>query len=50
MPSAAGMIWAVAIWDGVKSPVSQVAKAVKERNVRRNIFFVSADFIVFVII
>lgn len=48
MPSVAGVIWAVAIWDGVKSPVSQVAKALKERSVRRNIFFVSADFMAFV--
>jgi len=48
VPSAAGVIWAVAVWDGVKSPISQVAKAVKERSVRRNIFFVSADFMIFV--
>ena len=47
MPSAAGVIWAVAVWDGVKRPISQVAKAVNESNVRRNIFFVSVDFMVF---
>jgi hypothetical protein len=49
VPSAAGVIWAVAVWDGVKSPISEVAKLVKERNVRKNIFFVSANFIIFVI-
>ena len=42
------MIWAVAIWDGMKSPVSQVAKAVNESNARKKRGFLSVDFIVFV--
>ena len=48
MPSAAGVIWAVAVWDGMKSAISQVAKAVNESNVRKKRFFLSVDFMVFV--
>ena len=42
------MIWAVAVWDGMKSAISQVAKAVNESNVRKKRFFLSVDFMVFV--
>lgn len=48
MPSAAGVIWAVAVWDGMKSPISQVAKVVNESNVRRKRGFLSVNFMVFV--
>jgi len=47
VPSAAGVIWAVAVWDGVKSPISQVAKAVNERKVRKKRVFLCVDFMVF---
>ena len=47
MPSVAGVIWAVAVWDGVKSPISQIAKAVNERKVRKKHGFLSVDFMVF---
>ena len=42
MPSAA-----VAIWDGVKIPISQIAKVVNERKVRKKHGFLYIDFIVF---
>jgi hypothetical protein len=48
VPSVAGVIWAVAVWDEAKSPISQVSNAVNESNARINIFFVSVDFIAFI--
>ena len=48
MPSVAGVIWAVAVWDAGKSPISHIVKAVNESNVRKKRFFLSVDFMVFV--
>ena len=47
MPSVAGVIWAVAVWDGAKIPNSHIAKAVNERKVRKKRGFLCVDFIVF---
>ncbi len=47
MPSVAGVIWAVAVWDGAKSPISHIAKAVNERKVRKKRGFLCVDFMVF---
>ena len=47
MPSVAGVIWAVAIWDGAKSPISQIVKAVNERKVRKKRGFLCVDFMIF---
>ena len=44
MLSVAGVIWAVAIWNGVKSPISQIAKV---RKVRKKCVFLYIDFMVF---
>ena len=44
----AGVIWAMAVWDGVKIPASQVAKVVNESKVRKKRVFLSVDFMVFV--
>ena len=49
MPSVAGVIWAVAIWDGAKSPISHIAKAVNERKLRKKRGFLCVDFMVFLI-
>ena len=47
MPSVAGVIWAVAVWDAGKSPNSHIAKAVNERKVRKERVFLWVDFMVF---
>lgn len=49
MPSVAGVIWAVAIWDGAKSPISHIVKAVKERNVKKKRGFLCVDFMVLLV-
>lgn len=49
MPSVAGVIWAVAVWDGGKSPISHIVKAVNERKVRKKRGFLCVDFMVFLI-
>lgn len=48
MLSVAGVIWAVAIWNGVKSPSSHIAKVVNERNVKKKRSFLFVDCMVFV--
>lgn len=50
MPSVAGVIWAVAVWDGEKSPICQVAKAVNERKVRKKRGFLCVDFMFFLLV
>ena len=49
MPSVAGVIWAVAVWDAAKSPNSHIVKAVNERKVRKKRGFLCVDFMVFLI-
>ena len=49
MPSMAGVIWAVAIWDGLKIPISQIAEAVNEMKVRKKQGFLYIDFIFFLV-
>jgi len=49
VPSVAGVIWAVAVWDAGKSPNSHIAKAVNERKVRKKRFFLCVDFMVVLI-
>jgi len=47
VPSVAGVIWAVAVWDAAKSPISHIAKPIKERNVRKKRGFLCVDFMIF---
>jgi len=49
VPSVAGVIWAVAIWDAGKSPSSHIAKAVNEKKVRKKRGFLCVDFMVFLV-
>ena len=49
MPSVAGVIWAVAVWDGAESPNSHIVKAVKERKVRKKRGFLCVDFMVLLV-
>ena len=49
MPSVAGVIWAVAVWDAGKSPISHIVKAVNERKVRTKRGFLCVDFMIFFI-
>lgn len=49
MPSVAGVIWAVAVWDGAKSPISHIVKAVNERNARKKRGFLCVDFMVLLV-